>query len=132
MPGRAPSKRNFLEVLEQGAKVDEIFKDSPVPRGSNPFEEGGPSSAGENTNTILLRPIQIEEPTSILPKLEEPNLGLASIVDNDSLFCINRKFAAIEALFRLVGRDSYSFGQLISEILRVAMDQVKSEAGSFL
>lgn len=115
----APIKKDFTAVLEQNAQVDDIFKDSPAPRGSNPFAN--------------VTPINVEEVrTSIALEDENTDLNQIAIIDNDSLFCVNRKFAAIEALFRLVTRESYSFGQLISEILRISLEQVKSEAGSFI
>lgn len=106
MAGRVPSdKRDFAVVLEQGAEVDEIFKDGPSQLGSNPFEpQTEPSAATEEV----------------------------AIADDDSLFCVNRKLAAVEALMRLITRDQLSFGQLISDLLRITIEQVKSEAGSFL
>lgn len=112
MAGHAPSQPSFAEILERGAQVDDIFKDQPMPRGSDPFELN--PEAGANAES------------------GEVEIAQVSIADNDSLFCVNRKFAAVEALFKLVTREQITFGQLISEILRIAMEQVKSEAGSFL
>jgi GAF domain-containing protein len=124
MSGRAPSTTDFAEILERGAQVDDIFKDQPAPLGSDPFAD-----------TAETTPLVVEDATSAnLADSEDLALGdpLVAIVDNDSLFCINRKFAAIESLFKLITRDSLSFGQLVSEVLRISMEQVKSEAGSFL
>ena len=73
-----------------------------------------------------MAPLAIEEvsnaPLTIIPAPGEENL---QIIDNDSLFCINRKFAAIESLFNLVSREYVPFGQMISEILRVALEQIR-------
>lgn len=137
MAGSVPPKRNFADVLDAGAKVDDIFKDSPAPLGSDPF------AAQDGVPTIT--PLSVEEvrhsPTPGQPKTEtegEPgeeqsiDFDQVAIADNDSLFCLNRKFDAIQALFKLITKDFYSFGQLISEILRVAMERVESEAGSFI
>ncbi|MEW6055863.1 MAG: GAF domain-containing protein [Bdellovibrionota bacterium] len=134
MGGNAPSKKDFTELLEEGAKVDDIFKDKPVPRGSNPFDL-------EPQATDAIAPLSVEEVKVDMSQSntseEQPGFSLAdpqvlSISDNETLFIVNRKFAALEALFKLVPREYYSFGQLVSEILRIAMEQVKSEAGSFL
>lgn len=128
MSGKSPQKKDFIEILEQAAQVDDIFKDVPVPRGSNPFQ-------AEDSEEPPIMPLLVEEVKSFASSndfAEDAGLGDVAIVDNDSLFCVNRKFAALEALFRLVTREHYSFGQLISEILRIALEQVKSEAGSFL
>ncbi len=143
MAGNAPSPKNFAEILERGATVDDIFKDQPTPKGSDPYEvkkEESPGVTAEVTS-LSISPLVVEE-ANIAPskgsefgkemQLSDEDLAQVAIVDNDSLFCINRKFAAVESLFRLVTRDSLTFGQLISEILRIAMEQVKSEAGSFL
>lgn len=134
MSDSGPGKKDFGAILEQGAQVDDIFKDNTQVRGANPFGAGHPPVEGS------VIPLMVEEvrpsnntPLAAPPSLEEDtDLNQVAIIDNDSLFCVNRKFAAIEALFRLVTRENYSFGQLISEILRIALEQVKSEAGSFL
>lgn len=130
MSGKTPPKKDFIAVLEQGAQVDDIFKDTPAPRGSNPF-------LTTESVELSIEPLAVEEvkPVAVVPSSdisEEVALGEVAIVDNDSLFCVNRKYAALEAMFRLVTREHYSFGQLISEVLRIALEQVKSEAGSFL
>ena len=145
MAGRAPSPQNFAEILERGATVDDIFKDQPTPKGSDPYElkkeEQLASTSASEVTSLSISPLIAEELTSMPLRvselgnemdLSEADMAQVAIVDNDSLFCINRKFAVVESLFRLVTRDSLSFGQLISEILRIGMDQVKSEAGSFL
>ncbi|MBI3556124.1 MAG: GAF domain-containing protein [Deltaproteobacteria bacterium] len=142
MAGNAPSPQNFAEILERGATVDDIFKDQPTPKGSDPYElkKDDPGVKSEETS-LSIAPLIVEEASSVTFKtgelakemqLSESDLAQVAIIDNDSLFCINRKFAAVEALFRLITRDSLTFGQLISEILRIGMEQVKSEAGSFL
>jgi GAF domain-containing protein len=115
-----PQKKAFSEVLERGASVDAIFKDNPAPRGSDPF--------GGEVPTIN---IDDSGPVEGV-KTGSDQGGVVEIVDNDSLLNVNRKLAALEALFKLVGRDYFSFGQLVSEILRISMDNVKSEAGSFI
>lgn len=101
------SKKSFEEVLENGALVDDIFKDSPAPPGSNPFNE-------------------LEEPTLLLEPGESPKMG-----SDESLLASTRKLAALEELFKLVTRDC-TFGELASEILRIAMTYVPSDAGSLL
>jgi GAF domain-containing protein len=117
MSNNGPQKKDFSEVLEHGAQIDDIFKDSPTPRGSNPYDG------------LTIETVALEEAQHNAPAVNDEEVA---IVDNDSLFCINRKYAALEAMFRLVAREHYSFGQLMSEILRIALEQVKSEAGSFL
>lgn len=131
MAGRAPSPNDFDEILNRGAKVDEIFKDQAVPRGSDPFDLRKAEEVDQPSEGLAL---SISPPSQENLDLNEAdsNLGQGSLSDNDGLFFINRKFAALESIFKLVTRDQMSFGQLISEILRVAMEQVKSDAGSFL
>jgi GAF domain-containing protein len=124
MAGQAPKKPNFTEILEKGAQVDDIFRDTPAPKGSDPFQEQGivPLAIEEATTSV-----NVAEP--VVPGMENTQINF---VDNDSLFCINRKYAAVSELFKLITRENISFGQMISEILRISMDQIKSEAGSFL
>lgn len=154
MAGRAPKDLDFSQILERGAEVDDIFKDQPTPRGSDPFTLEKPQdnqqitiqvaaeAAEASSQTIV--PLAVEDVATATPTatleiaaadvsgLSDNDLAQVAIVDNDSLGCINRKFAAMEALLKLVTREQYTFGQLISEILKIAMEQVKSEAGSFL
>lgn len=122
--------KKFAEILEKGAQVDEIFKDSPSPKGSNPF--AGDGAPDIQVLAIEEVPKSFSDPAPSVEPSASSDAPVFAVADNDSLFCINRKFAAIESLFRLIGRDYYSFGQLVSEILRVAMEQIHSEAGSFL
>jgi GAF domain-containing protein len=137
-------KPDFTKVLEQAAEVDDIFRDQPAPRGSNPFQLDDNEADATTPDVQLITPLSIEpvelEPYSGSTKTSSENFGgmkledisSVSFVDNDSLFCINRKYAALERLFKLMARDVYSFGQLIGEILRISMDQVQSESGSFI
>lgn len=120
MAGRAPSEKDFAKVLEMGAQVDDIFKDTPVPQGSNPYNQldGGLPSSPQSD--------------AVVSSLVESQGTSVSAGDSDSVFCLNRKFAAVETLFKLIGRDYYSFGQLVSEILRAAVEQIRSESGSFI
>jgi GAF domain-containing protein len=94
-------KRDFLKVLNEAEKVDEIFKDEPVPKGTSPF-------------------IQVE--TSFREQNSE----------SEDYFLINQKEKVLESLLNLISQDYLSFGQLVTEILRLSMDQVPCEAGSFL
>jgi transcriptional regulator with GAF, ATPase, and Fis domain len=130
-------KRKFQDLLEAGASVDDIFKDDPAPKGSNPF---GLDLKGGRED---IQPLSIEavNPSDAIKQgsnqiqamgADTPDMSSVLITDNDSLFCINRKYAVVESLFKLINREYYTFGQLISEVLRIAVDHVKSEAGSFL
>src|SRR5581483_2585433 len=97
------SKTDFSIVLEKGAEVDGIFKDSPTPPGSNPYDTIEP-----------IAPLAIEEAVPPPPpehhehQSTEENSGTISPqpsifdTENDSLFCINRKFSAAEALMKLL------------------------------
>jgi len=91
---------DFKKILESGAQVDDIFKDSPVPKGSNPYQASSAFNMGEET-----------------------------LVANDDVFCLSRKLSAVESIFRLLTKEC-SFGELTSDILRIAMEYVSSEAGT--
>lgn len=113
-----PNKKKFEEVLNQSASVDEIFQDSPTPKGTDPYSQ-----------LESIKPLAVEEAATDFEQIG--GATQVNILDNDTLFCVNRKFAALEELFRLIGREC-SFGELASEILRISMEHVKSEAGSIV
>lgn len=110
-------KKAFDEILSQSASVDDIFKDSPVPKGTDPFEQ--------------LTPVQGIELNAAQNVASSDDTSVIKILDNDGLFCINRKFAALEGMLKLITKEC-TFGELSSEILRIAMEQVPSEAGSII
>jgi len=118
-------KPSFDDVLNRGASVDKIFEDAPIPKGTDPFEKLEPVA----TESVTISPLAVEEASADFEQIG--GATPVNILDNDTLFCVNRKFAALEELFRLVGRDC-TFGELTSEILRIAMEHVKSEAGSIV
>ena len=94
-------KRDFLKVLNEAEKVDDIFRDNPVPKGTNPFIEVNDSFKEQN-------------------------------IESEEYFLINQKEKVLESLLNLISQDYLSFGQMITEVLRLAMEQVPCEAGSFL
>ncbi|MBI2607015.1 MAG: GAF domain-containing protein [Deltaproteobacteria bacterium] len=96
-------KNDFSEILEGGPKSDNIFKDDRPPFGSDPY---------------AANPKQ----PKVLDELE---------LENESFFTIHKKYAAVEKILALINKEC-SFGELISEILLIAMEQSRSEAGSFL
>lgn len=114
---------------DDASKKIEIDLDEPIRPTPPPQAEGTDFlkqlDSNANVDDIFK---DIPTPPGADPFMQES----VAIVDNDKLFCINRKFAAIQSLFTLINRDYLSFGQLMSEILRIAVEHVKSEAGSIL
>ncbi len=95
-------KNDFSEILEGGQKSDNIFKDDRPPFGSDPYAVNQ----------------------------EQPKASGEIELENESFFTIHKKYAAVEKILALINKEC-SFGELISEILLIAMEQLRSEAGSF-
>lgn len=119
----------FDQVLEKGASVDSMFKDTPTPKGSDPFEVQ-PLVVEEVQQADPIRLVLAEENAPVAESLATEGPAIA-VDDQDTLFCINRKFAALEAIFNLVTK-ACSFTEMIQQIIDISVEQVKSETGSFI
>lgn len=108
-------ENKFTEILEKGANVDAIFKDNRPPFGADPFNEAVPISS--SAATVEKKEASIE-------------LDLTDYEQDDSAITIQKKYIALEELFKLVNSTT-TFGKFTSDILSIAMSQVRCEAASF-
>lgn len=122
---------------------------SPLPppvAGKNSFTEIKPELQ-INANTTSTRDIFANSETIIISDPDQPIVGRLfennisnvekesykqenEIEIDESASVINRKYLAADALMQLFNSDC-SFGEMISMILKFAMEQISSDAGSF-
>ncbi len=130
------SQKDFQNILDAGAKVDDIFKDTPLPKGSDPFIHIPQRQAEISTESLIepqLESIETFNETFNTSNLVMTNPDVAPVVleDQESLFSLNRKYKALEALFELFSKDC-TFQSMLDQILEIAVSQIKCEASSFL
>ncbi len=85
------SKQDFSQILNSGAKVDEIFVDKSNPQGIDPYHD---------------------------TELE---------IETDSIQI--KRSQALESFYKLINQPM-SFGEYTANILRICLEQIRSEAGT--